>query len=165
MNGNSAPKGGLAQIAVSIRNLLEIGPFRNAARFAQTKEDSLRYSRLYRESHPVPFPPLQRRIAAPRFTGQSEMRGCHILRRRCAVHWNLVPSMTRQSRHIQNLQWLLVFCPTDRRRASGRLACCVEEIPDWDITTPELKTAWERGEHDRFYPYGKTYGQAFREQE
>jgi hypothetical protein len=37
--------------------------------------------------------------------------------------------------------------------------------PDWDITRPELKAAWERGERDRFYPYGKTYGQVFREQE
>jgi hypothetical protein len=37
--------------------------------------------------------------------------------------------------------------------------------PDWDITRPELKAAWERGEHVRFYPYGKTYGQVFREQE
>jgi hypothetical protein len=37
--------------------------------------------------------------------------------------------------------------------------------PDWDITRPELKAAWERGEHDRFYPYGKTYGQVFREEE
>src|SRR2546429_5353612 len=24
--------------------------------------------------------------------------------------------------------------------------------PDWDISRPELKAAWERGEHDRFYP-------------
>jgi hypothetical protein len=40
------------------------------------------------------------------------------------------------------------------------------ELPDWDITTPELKAAWERGQRDRFYPYGgKTYGQVFREQE
>jgi hypothetical protein len=37
--------------------------------------------------------------------------------------------------------------------------------PDWDITTPELRAAWEGGERDRFYPYGKTYGQLFREQE
>ena len=36
---------------------------------------------------------------------------------------------------------------------------------DWDITTPELKAAWERGEKDRFYPYGKTYAQVFSEQE
>ena len=37
--------------------------------------------------------------------------------------------------------------------------------PDRDITTPELKAEWEGGEHGRFYPYGKTYGQVFREQE
>jgi hypothetical protein len=37
--------------------------------------------------------------------------------------------------------------------------------PDWDISDPELKAAWERGEHKRFYPYGKTYGQVLREQE
>jgi len=37
--------------------------------------------------------------------------------------------------------------------------------PDWDITTPELKAAWERGEKDRFYPYGKSYAQVFAEQE
>jgi peroxiredoxin len=36
--------------------------------------------------------------------------------------------------------------------------------PDWDITTPELKAAWKRGEKDRFYPYGKSYAQVFREQ-
>src|SRR6266478_4260390 len=37
--------------------------------------------------------------------------------------------------------------------------------PDWDLTTPELKAAWERGEKDRFYPYGKSYAQVFAEQE
>jgi len=37
--------------------------------------------------------------------------------------------------------------------------------PDWDISKPELKAAWERGEHHSFYPYGKSYGQVFREQE
>lgn len=26
--------------------------------------------------------------------------------------------------------------------------------PDWDITTPELKSAWEQGRKDLFYPYG-----------
>jgi peroxiredoxin len=25
--------------------------------------------------------------------------------------------------------------------------------PDWDISDPELKAAWERGERDRFFPY------------
>ncbi|HEY2821934.1 MAG TPA: redoxin domain-containing protein [Candidatus Acidoferrum sp.] len=36
---------------------------------------------------------------------------------------------------------------------------------DWDISTPELKAAWEHGEKNRFYPYGKTYAQVFSEQE
>ena len=31
--------------------------------------------------------------------------------------------------------------------------------PDWDITTPELKAAWQQGRKERFYPYGKTYAQ------
>lgn len=36
--------------------------------------------------------------------------------------------------------------------------------PDWDITTPEMKAGWERGEKDRFYPYGKSYAKVFGEQ-
>jgi hypothetical protein len=26
-----------------------------------------------------------------------------------------------------------------------------------------MKAAWAKGEHDRFYPYGKTVGQVFRD--
>jgi peroxiredoxin len=37
--------------------------------------------------------------------------------------------------------------------------------PDWDITSPEMKAAWQRGEKDRFYPYGKSYAKVFGEQE
>jgi peroxiredoxin len=37
--------------------------------------------------------------------------------------------------------------------------------PDWDITTPELKAAWDRSEKDRFYPYGKSYAKVIAEQE
>jgi peroxiredoxin len=37
--------------------------------------------------------------------------------------------------------------------------------PDWDITDPEHRTAWQRGETDRFYPYGKTYAAVFGEQD
>jgi len=37
--------------------------------------------------------------------------------------------------------------------------------PDWDITQPELRTAWERGEKIRFYPYGKTYAELFASQD
>ena len=37
--------------------------------------------------------------------------------------------------------------------------------PDWDISSPELRAAWKRGEKTRFYPYGKTYAKVFEEQE
>jgi AhpC/TSA family len=37
--------------------------------------------------------------------------------------------------------------------------------PDWDITTPEMKAAWQQGRKDLFYPYGKTYAQTIAEQE
>jgi peroxiredoxin len=32
---------------------------------------------------------------------------------------------------------------------------------DWDITTPEMRAAWERGDKSRFWPYGKSYAQVF----
>jgi peroxiredoxin len=37
--------------------------------------------------------------------------------------------------------------------------------PDWDITAAELRAAWERGEKSRFYPYGKSYAEVFKEQD
>jgi peroxiredoxin len=37
--------------------------------------------------------------------------------------------------------------------------------PDWDITAPELRAAWERGEKNRFYPYGKSVAKVIAEQE
>jgi hypothetical protein len=37
--------------------------------------------------------------------------------------------------------------------------------PDWDITTPELKAAWQQGREELFYPYGKTYVQTLGEQD
>jgi peroxiredoxin len=37
--------------------------------------------------------------------------------------------------------------------------------PDWDITSAGLRTAWDRGEKDRFYPYGRSYAKVFAEQE
>jgi peroxiredoxin len=33
--------------------------------------------------------------------------------------------------------------------------------PDWDITRPEMKAAWERGDKARFFPYGKSYAEVF----
>ena len=37
--------------------------------------------------------------------------------------------------------------------------------PDWDITTPELRAAWQQGKKELFYPYGKTYAQTIGEQD
>jgi hypothetical protein len=37
--------------------------------------------------------------------------------------------------------------------------------PDWDITTPELKAAWQEGRKELFYPYGKSYAQTISEQD
>jgi peroxiredoxin len=36
---------------------------------------------------------------------------------------------------------------------------------DWDITTSELKAAWQEGRRDLFYPYGKSYAQTIAEQD
>jgi peroxiredoxin len=33
--------------------------------------------------------------------------------------------------------------------------------PDWDISSPEQRTAWENGSKAAFYPYGKTQAQVF----
>jgi peroxiredoxin len=37
--------------------------------------------------------------------------------------------------------------------------------PDWDITVPEMKAAWEQGRKELFYPYGKNYAQTISEKE
>jgi hypothetical protein len=37
--------------------------------------------------------------------------------------------------------------------------------PDWDITTPELKAAWQQARKELFYPYGKTCLQTLGEQD
>lgn len=35
--------------------------------------------------------------------------------------------------------------------------------PDWDITAEEMKTAWQEGRKESFYPYGKTLAQVIAE--
>lgn len=44
-------------------------------------------------------------------------------------------------------------------------AVLMRSRPDWDIGTADLKTAWQQGHKDRFYPYGKTYAQTISAQE
>jgi len=36
--------------------------------------------------------------------------------------------------------------------------------PDWDISSAEYRTAWEKGDKARFYPYGKTQAQVLADQ-
>lgn len=36
---------------------------------------------------------------------------------------------------------------------------------DWDITTPQMKAAWQQGRKELFYPDGKTYTQTLAEQD
>ncbi|AKU90760.1 redoxin domain-containing protein [Vulgatibacter incomptus] len=35
---------------------------------------------------------------------------------------------------------------------------------DWDLSKPEVRTAWEKDEKSRFFPYGKSYAELFAEQ-
>jgi peroxiredoxin len=65
---------------------------------------------------------------------------------------------------IYNGYWFLAR-PTNEELRQDLRAVLKKSRPDWDITTPELKAAWERGETVRFYPYGKTYAKVFGEQE
>jgi peroxiredoxin len=37
--------------------------------------------------------------------------------------------------------------------------------PDWDITTADMKAAWQQGRKELFYPYGKSYVETFTEQD
>src|SRR5262245_63148063 len=37
--------------------------------------------------------------------------------------------------------------------------------PDWDLSNPELRAAWQRGDKAGFYPYGKSYAQVFADQD
>ena len=44
-------------------------------------------------------------------------------------------------------------------------AVCKKCRPDWDITKPELKAAWQQGRKELFYPYGKSYVEALRDRD
>ena len=37
--------------------------------------------------------------------------------------------------------------------------------PDWDISSPELRAAWAKGEKTGFFPYGRTQAQLLAEQD
>jgi len=37
--------------------------------------------------------------------------------------------------------------------------------PDWDISSPEQRSAWAKGDKAKFHPYGKTHAEVFAEQD
>jgi peroxiredoxin len=55
--------------------------------------------------------------------------------------------------------------PTNEELRQDLRAVSKKCRPDWDITSPEMKAAWRRGEKDRFYPYGKSYAEVFADQD
>jgi len=63
---------------------------------------------------------------------------------------------------VYNGYWFFGRPTTEELRHDLR-AVLMKCRPDWDITTPEMRAAWERGEKAKFYPYGKTYAQVFAE--
>jgi len=54
--------------------------------------------------------------------------------------------------------------PTAEELRQDLRAVLLKCRPDWDISDPELRAAWARGEKNRFYPYGKTWAKVFAEQ-
>ncbi|CDM62631.1 MULTISPECIES: peroxiredoxin family protein [Rhizobium] len=43
-------------------------------------------------------------------------------------------------------------------------AVCKKCMPDWDITQPELRSAWQQGHKELFFPYGKTFSETLGEE-
>lgn len=55
--------------------------------------------------------------------------------------------------------------PTVEELRMDLRAVLIKCRPDWDITRPAMRAAWDKGDKQRFYPYGKSYAQVFKEQE
>ncbi|HZV12208.1 MAG TPA: redoxin domain-containing protein [Candidatus Kapabacteria bacterium] len=65
---------------------------------------------------------------------------------------------------IYNGYWYFGRPTTEELRLDLR-AVLQKSRPDWDITSPAMKAAWERGDKGAFYPYGESYAQTFAKQE
>ena len=79
------------------------------------------------------------------------------------VHDPMVPHVIvlepgRVIHKIYNGYWFFGRPTVEELRLDLR-AVTMKCRPDWDITTAELKAAWQQGRKERFYPYGKTYAQ------
>jgi hypothetical protein len=65
---------------------------------------------------------------------------------------------------IYNGYWYFGRPTLDELRLDLR-AIMAEVRPDWDLAAPGLRARWDAGDHDAFYPYGKTHAQVFAEQD
>jgi len=63
---------------------------------------------------------------------------------------------------IYNGYWYFGRPTMEELRQDLRLVL-VKRRPDWDITTPQSKAAWQQGRKEAFYPYGKTFAQTISE--
>jgi len=61
---------------------------------------------------------------------------------------------------VYNGYWFFGRPTTEELRQDLR-AVLMKCRPDWDISTPEMRAAWENGEKAKFYPYGRSYAQVF----
>jgi peroxiredoxin len=64
---------------------------------------------------------------------------------------------------IYNGYWFFGRPTTEELRMDLR-AVLQKCRPDWDISRPELKAAWERGEKEKFFPYGRRLADVFAEE-
>src|SRR5579864_1944713 len=55
--------------------------------------------------------------------------------------------------------------PTVEDLRQGLRAVLKKRRPDWDITKPEMRAAWQQGRKELFYPYGKTFVQTLGEKD
>jgi peroxiredoxin len=74
----------------------------------------------------------------------------------------LLPKLVVQK--VYNGYWFFGRPTVEELRADLRAALRACR-PDWDLSDPELRAAWGRGEKERFYPYGKSIAKVFAEQE
>jgi peroxiredoxin len=65
---------------------------------------------------------------------------------------------------VYNGYWFFGRATTEELRQDLR-AVLRKCRPDWDISDPGLRAAWHSGEKARFYPYGKTIAQVFKDQD
>jgi peroxiredoxin len=65
---------------------------------------------------------------------------------------------------IYNGYWSFGRPPLEELRQDLRMATR-KSRPDWDLSNPDLKISWHRGDKTQFYPYGKSMKQVWEEQD